>query len=120
MTTVQGGDGQDVHEGEDDREESRHLPEHVPVPHRREQASDGSEAAQRLGTLGGEDVLQVVDIGGKDVESVLDTCGDALEEAVLAGDGLIESCDALHGEAQLQVGRQDGVDGVNGCLMFDV
>ena len=33
MAAVQGGDGQDVHEGEDDGEEGRHLPEHVPVPH---------------------------------------------------------------------------------------
>ena len=46
MATVEGGDGQDVHEGEDDRQEGRHLPEHVPVPHRGEQAADGSETAQ--------------------------------------------------------------------------
>ena len=91
MTTVQSGDGQDVHEGEDDAEECRHLPEHVPVPHGWEQASDGSEAAQRLGSFGGEDVFQVVNIRGEHVESVLDAGGDALQESILAGDGLVES-----------------------------
>ena len=32
VAAVEGRDGQDVHEGQDDRQEGRHLPETVPVP----------------------------------------------------------------------------------------
>ena len=46
MSTVEGGDGQYVHEGEDNREEGSHLPEEIPVPYRGEEAADGSETAQ--------------------------------------------------------------------------
>ena len=63
MSAVEGRYGQDVHEGEDDAEEGRHQPESVPVPCVGEEAAYGSESAQRLGTVCGEEVLQVVDIG---------------------------------------------------------
>ena len=90
MATVEGRNGEDIHEGEDDGEEGGHLPEHIPVPHGREEAADGSETTERLGTLGGEDVLHVVNIRGENMPAVLDAGGDALEEAVFDGGGLVD------------------------------
>ena len=103
MTTVEGGNGQDVHEGEDDAEEGCHLPEHIPVPVGREQVANGSEATNRLSTLGAEDVFQVVDIGRQYIPSVFDACGETLEEAILDGHRFIETCQRLHHIAQLKV-----------------
>ena len=112
VTTVEGRNGQDVHEGEDDAEEGGHLPEDVPVPHRREEVADGSEASQRLGTFGAEDVLQVIDIGRQHVPAVLDASREALEESVFAGDGLIDACQRLDDKSQLEVGSKHDVGGV--------
>ena len=89
MTAVKCGDGQDVHEGEDDAQEGGHLPELIPVPRAGEEASDGSEAAQRLGAVGGEDIFHVADIAAQHVNAIADAGGETLEESVVAGDGSV-------------------------------
>ena len=114
MATVKGRNGEDIHEGEDDGEEGGHLPEHIPVPHGREEAADGSETTERLGTFGGEDVLHVVDVGREDMPAVLDAGGDALEETVFDGGGLVDVSEGLDGEAELEFGSEDDFRGV--CL----
>ena len=90
MATVQSGNGQDVHEGKDDAQESRHPPEDIPVPISREEVTNGTKAAQRLGTLGSEDVFQVINIGTQHMTAILYTGGEALKEAILLGEGLVE------------------------------
>ena len=96
MSAVQGRDGQDVHEGEDDTEESGHLPEHIPVPHGWEKAADGSKAAERLRSVCRKHVFHVAHIAAEHITAVLDTGRDTLQEAVFLGDGLIESSNAAH------------------------
>lgn len=54
MAAVQSGDGQNVHEGQDDGEEGRHVPELVPVPRGGENTADGSETSELLGSFLGE------------------------------------------------------------------
>ena len=52
VTTIKCRDGQDVHEGENDAQESCHEPELMPVPHIGEHAAYSSESSKRLGSLG--------------------------------------------------------------------
>ena len=118
MATVEGRNGEDIHEGEDDGEEGGHLPEHIPVPHGREEAADGSEATERLGTLSREDVLHVVNIRGENMPAVLDAGGDALEEAVFDGGGLVDVGKGLDGEAEFEFGSEDAVRAKDSCQLF--
>ena len=46
MTTIEGGNGQNVHEGEDDTEEGSHLPEYKPVPISREEITNRTETTE--------------------------------------------------------------------------
>ena len=43
MTTIESGDGQYVHEGENDGKEGGHLPEEIPIPDGWEETSYGAE-----------------------------------------------------------------------------
>ena len=90
MSAVKCRYGQNVHEGQNDAEESRHQPEHVPVPYGREEAAYGSEAPQRLGAVGREEVLQVAHVAAQHVQAVADASGEALEEAILYACGLVQ------------------------------
>ena len=117
MSTIEGGDGKDVHEGKDDAQEGRHQPEHVPVPDGREQTTDGSKATQRLGTVGGEQILQVAHIATQHVPAVGDACGEALEESVLNLRRLVVAQYTRHAYTELQLRSEDDGGGVggNGC-----
>ena len=83
MSAVERRDRQNVHEGEDDAEEGGHKPERVPVPLRREQTADGSEAAERLGAFRREEILHVAYVTREHLAAVLDASGERLEEAVV-------------------------------------
>ena len=73
----------------------------MPVPDFGEEAADGSEAAQGLRALAGEDILHVADVAAELVPPVADAGRDALEESVLERGRLVQ----LHGEeAQFEVG----------------
>ena len=120
MSTVEGRNGQDVHEGQDDAEERCHLPEHVPVPHGWEQTADGSETSQRLGTFRSEHVFHVVNIRCQHVPTVLDAGRNTLKEAVFYGGGLVKACQTLDNEAQLQVGSKNHLRGIRaGVIAID-
>ena len=82
MPAVQRRDGQNIHEGQDDAKKGRHVPELVPVPRGGEDASDGAEASQLLGSLLGEQILHLVDVAGQGVDAQLYTGGDGGEERV--------------------------------------
>ena len=83
VSAVERRDGQNVHEGEDDAQEGGHKPERVPVPLRREQTADGSEAAERLGAFRREEILHVAHVAREHLAAVLDAGGERLEEAVV-------------------------------------
>ena len=103
MTAIERGYGQDVHERKDDAQESRHQPEHVPVPHGWEQAADGSESAKRLGTVGREHILHVAHITCKHVPSIFHTCGERFEEAIAHMCELIIVDEWLHSKSELHL-----------------
>ena len=50
MTAIECGDGQDVHEGQHERDESCEFPEAVPLPRGREEAAYGAERTYALRT----------------------------------------------------------------------
>ena len=83
MAAVEGGDGQDVHEGEDDRQEGRQVPELEPVPFFGEHVADGSEAADALRSGLGEEQFEAADVGNETVGAVGDALGDCLPEIVV-------------------------------------
>ena len=89
VAAVEGRDRQDVHKRKDDAEECRHASEHHPVPCRREQAADRSEAAQRLGTVGCKYIFHVVYISAEHADTVFYSGREALKEAVFYGFGLV-------------------------------
>lgn len=62
VPAIEGRYGQDVHECEYDRQESRHLPEALPVPQLGEDAGNSAEAAETLCPLFGEYIFEVADI----------------------------------------------------------
>ena len=82
VSAVERGDGKDVHKGKYDAQERRHEPERMPVPYRREEASYGTETAERLRSVCREDILHVAHIAGEISPSVLHTGREALKEAV--------------------------------------
>ena len=43
VATVEHGDGQEVHDGKNDADECRQIPEGIPIPSGREEASDSAE-----------------------------------------------------------------------------
>ena len=110
VTAVEAGDGDDVHEGEDDAEEGSHHPEAVPVPYGGEDAADGAESAERLGALLGEDVLEVADVALQRVPAVAYAGGDGGPEAVLLRLPLIGGFGGV--DAHLEVAAGGDGDGV--------
>ena len=82
MTAIKCRDRQNVHEGEDDAQEGRHRPEHVPVPVRREETADSPEASDALRTVSRSEVTEVADIAAQHVPAMLDSGREALEEAI--------------------------------------
>ena len=82
VATVEGGDGQNVHESKDDTQEGGHLPEHKPIPLTGEEAADGAKTAQTLRAVSREDILHVADITGQHIPAILASGGEALKEAV--------------------------------------
>ncbi len=82
MPAVECRDGEDVHEGEDDAEEGRHEPEDVPVPNRWEEAADGSEATELLGSVCRKEVAHVAHIALEHVHAVGCARRKTLEESV--------------------------------------
>ena len=103
MSTVQGGDGQDIHEGEDDGEEGGHLPEHVPVPHWWEQTANGTETTNRLSTVGSEHIFHIAHITLQYVQTVGNTCGETLKETILLGNRLVDAGNGLYKETKFQI-----------------
>ena len=51
VSAVQRRNRQNIHKSKDDRQECRHIPELMPIPGCREDASDGSETAQLFSSL---------------------------------------------------------------------
>ena len=103
MTAIESGDGQYVHESENDAEESGHQPERVPVPHGWEQAADGTESAERLGAVCREHIFHVADISCQHVAAVLSASGERGEESVVDMCRLVVVEQGLHSEAELQL-----------------
>ena len=83
MTTVQGGNGQNVHHGKDDRDKGGDIPEVHPVPCCGEDAADGAEAAQALCSFGGEDEFELLDIVHHLGPSHLDAARYRLQDVVM-------------------------------------
>ena len=92
MAAVESGDGEDVHEGEDDAEEGSHQPEGMPVPCGREDAADGAEAAEALGALARKYILEVGNVAAQGVPSVADASWDGSPEAVVVSPPLVGQC----------------------------
>lgn len=82
MSAIQCRNRKNVHERQNNAQESGHHPESVPIPHRREQAAQGSETTQTLGTFLGEDILHIAYIARQYIPTILDTRRETLEEAV--------------------------------------
>ena len=73
MTTIQCWNRQDVHKRQNDAQECGHHPESVPIPHRREQAAQGSETTQTLGSFLGEHILHIAYVASQDIPAILET-----------------------------------------------
>ena len=114
MAAVESRNRQDVHERENDGKESRHQPEHVPVPNGREKATDGTKTAERLRTVGREEVFQVADIAAEHVPTIFHACGNALKKTIADLRGLVVAQQARHADAELEFGREDDGGGVGG------
>ena len=82
MTTIQCRNRQDVHKRQNDAQECGHHPESVPIPHRREQAAQGSETTQTLGSFLGEHILHIAYVASQDIPAILDTGRETLEETI--------------------------------------
>ena len=82
MAAVECRDRKNIHEGKDNAQECRHLPEHIPVPKRREEASYGPEAAEALCAIGREEILEVAHVAFQRVDAVADARRNAFEETV--------------------------------------
>ena len=103
MPAVESRDGQNVHHGEDDRQEGGLQPEILPVPRRGENAADGDEPAQLLVHLGLGlyDHLQLLPVGGDHVAGPAETCRDRLPEGVCLR---AERVGGLHDHADRSLG----------------
>ena len=88
MATVQGGDGQHVHHGKNDRDECGDVPEGKPVPSIREDAADSAETSQALGSLGREDELELLHIVHHLGPTHLNATGHRLQQVVTDNSGL--------------------------------
>ena len=89
MSTIESGNGQDIHESQDDRQEGCHTPEHHPVPYRWEQTADGAKATQRFCSVGCCHIFQIVYITAKHTQSVFNTSREALKETIFQCGGLV-------------------------------
>ena len=120
VSAIEGGDGQDVHKGEDDGEERCHHPEHLPVPYGWEHGADGTEAAELFRAFGGEDVFEVADISAEHIEGVAYACWDAGEEVVFLVRGCGVSRYRCHADAEVYLVVEDDAGGVNlaRCLLL--
>ena len=78
MATIQSRNGQNVHHGEGDGEESGHAPEKAPNPSFRENLAYANEAAHAFVSLGlgAEDELHLFPIVAKFLEGLGETCGN--------------------------------------------
>ena len=74
MATVQCRDRQNIHESKDDRQESCHVPELVPVPRSREDTADRSETAQLLRSFFREQVFHIAHIAFQRFHTKRDAC----------------------------------------------
>ena len=74
MATVQRRDRQNIHESKDDRQESCHVPELVPVPRSREDTADRSETAQLLRSFFREQVFHIAHIAFQRFHTKRDAC----------------------------------------------
>ena len=70
MTTIEGGNGQNVHECENDGKEGGHLPEEIPVPYRWEEATYGSETTDRLSAVGSKHIFHIANVAFQYIPSV--------------------------------------------------
>ena len=106
MPSVQSGDGQDVHDSQDDADEGGEMPEGTPVPGGREDAAYGDEGPHALGSLLGEYVFQVMDIARELVPAVAESGRYALNQAVANGIDLDILGQLTLEDAQTVVGSQ--------------
>ena len=82
MSAVQCGDRKNVHEGKDDGKEGGHVPELMPVPRSRENASDSTEAAQLFGSFFRKEIFHVADVSFQCLHTQRDACGERFKECV--------------------------------------
>ena len=82
VSAVQCGDRKNVHEGKDDGKEGGHVPELVPVPRSRENASDSAEAAQLFGSFFREEIFHVADVSFQCLHTQRYACGERFKECV--------------------------------------
>ena len=101
MTTIQCRDGEDVHEGQDNAEESGHLPEKIPIPRGREDATNRTESAQTVGALLGKHILQIIHISLQYIYTISCTCREGLPESVSDTGRFVPQCSS---ESQLEIG----------------
>ncbi len=80
MATVQRRDRQNIHESKDDRQESCHVPELVPVPCSRKDTADRSETAQLLRSFFREQVFHIAHIAFQRFHTKRDACRERLAE----------------------------------------
>ena len=83
VSSIESWNRQDVHDGQDDTDESRQHPKLLPIPYTWEDAPYRDERTHRLRSVGTCHVFQVVDIAAKDTPAVLQASGDAGEETVI-------------------------------------
>ncbi len=89
VSAVQSRNGQNIHKGKDDGEESRLHPERLPIPFSREEAADRSEAAQTGSTLFCKDIFHVADIAFQCIHTQHDTGRERLEETIFTSHRLV-------------------------------
>ena len=110
VTSIEGWDREDVHEGENDGDEGCHHPETIPVPLCREEATYSTEAAERGGTLLREDILEVADIALQRVPTIGNAGRNRGEEPVFLDGGCIGIGNADTYLEVLVGGDGDGVE----------
>ena len=83
VAAVKCGDGQDVHESQDNGKEGCHVPELMPVPCCGEDTAYGSETTQLLRSFFGEKVFHVANVAFQGFYTKRYTGGKGFEESVL-------------------------------------
>ena len=82
MSAIQCRNRQNIHEGEDNRKECCHVPELMPIPCSREDASDSSEATQLLGAFFREEIFHLSYIAFQSLYSQCCTSGERGQKTI--------------------------------------